>query len=197
MARAATLVFLLLCILTIVGMAKTVATGQSSATNFIKSSCSATTYPALCVQSLSTYATTIRQSQHQLVQTALSVSLTSAQPTETFVSKLAKFKGLKKREYEATKDCLNQMGDCVDRLSKSIQELKHLGQAKGQDFSWRMSNAQTWVSASLTDVSTCLDGFAGEALNGKVKNSIKPRLVNVGQVISNALALINRFASKQ
>ena len=105
-------------------------------------------------------------------------------------------KGLKSREYEAVKDCLEEMGDTVDRLSKSIHELKHIGQAKGQDFLWHMSNVETWVSAALTDENTCLDGFSGKALDGKVKASIKAQVVNVAQVTSNALALVNSYASK-
>ncbi|KAF5480273.1 hypothetical protein F2P56_001036 [Juglans regia] len=169
---------------------------SGGATNFIKASCSTTTYPALCVQSLSAYAAEIQQNPHQLAQTALSVSLSSAQSTRTFVSKLKKFKGLKKKEYEAIADCLEEISDTVDRLGQSIKELKNIGKAKGQEFAWHMSNVETWVSAALTDENTCVDGFAGKALDGKIKASIKARIVNVAQVTSNALSLINHYASK-
>ncbi|CAF2380530.1 unnamed protein product [Brassica napus] len=37
---------------------------------------------------------------------------------------------------------------------------------------WKMSNVQTWVSAALTDETTCLDGFSGRAMEGKVKKLI-------------------------
>lgn len=190
------IVWLLFFFLYVAGTAKSAATTSGGATNFIKVSCSSTSFPALCVQSLSAYATEIQQSPRQLAQAALSVSLAKAQSTNTFVSKMAKFKGLKAREYAAIKDCLDEMGDTVDRLSRSFQELKRMGQAKGQDFLWHMSNVQTWVSAALTDENTCVDGFAGRALEGKVKASIKARVVNVAQVTSNALALANRYASK-
>lgn len=110
---------------------------------------------------------------------------------------MKKFRGLKKREYEAIKDCIEEMSDSVDRLSKSVQELKYMGQAKGQDFLWHVSNVETWVSAALTDENTCVDGFAGRALDGKIKASISARVTNVAQVTSNALSLVNQFASKQ
>lgn len=168
----------------------------SSYTNFVKSSCSAVQYPALCVQSLAAYASTIKQSPRQLAQTALAVSLARARSTKDFVARAAKFRGLKAREYKAIKDCLEEMDDSVDRLAKSVKELKSTGGSKGQDFLRHVSNVQTWVSAALTDVTTCLDGYASAALNGRLKTSIRSRALNVAQVTSNALALVNQYASK-
>lgn len=174
-----------------VGIAK-----SGSTTNFIKTSCSTTTYPTVCVQSLSSYASKIQTSTRQLALVALSLSLDCAQSTKTFVSKLAKLKELKSREYAAIKDCIEEIKDSVDRISQSVQELKNIGKYKGQDFSFHMSNAQTWVSAAITDENTCLDGFEGKALNGKTKTSIRTKVLNLIQLTSNALALCNRFAEK-
>ncbi|CAI9771842.1 unnamed protein product [Fraxinus pennsylvanica] len=178
--------------------AKVAATDPATdpATNFIKASCRATTYPVVCVQSLSIYAPSIQRSPRQLVQTALSVSLERAESTKTFVSRLTKFRGLKPRERAAIKDCFEEMSDNVDRLSKSIKELKSMGTARGKEFIWHMSNVETWISAALTDDSTCLDGFSGRALNGRIKSSIKGRMTNLAQVTSNALALCNHFGEK-
>lgn len=113
-----------------------------------------------------------------------------------FVAKLAKFKGLKAREYGAIKDCMDEMGDSVDRIRKSVRELNNASKSKGKDFLWHMSNVETWVSAALTDENTCMDGFSGRALDGKIKSSIRARVTNVAQVTSNALALVNQFAGK-
>ncbi|KAF8012922.1 hypothetical protein BT93_I0936 [Corymbia citriodora subsp. variegata] len=173
------------------------ATGSTSSyTDFVKSSCSAVQYPALCVESLAIYASTIKQSPQQLAQTALAVSLARAQSTKDFVARATKFRGLKAREYAAIKDCSEEMDDSVDRLAKSGKELKRAGASKGQDFRWHVSNVQTWVSATLTDTTTCLDGYASATLNGRLKTSIRSRVLNVAQVTSNALALVNRYASK-
>ncbi|XVE56358.1 hypothetical protein DITRI_Ditri04bG0002900 [Diplodiscus trichospermus] len=196
MARTS-LIFLFLSLLSIACQARSPVAASSRASNFIKASCSATKYPSLCVQSLAVFAPSIQQSPRQLAQTALSVSLDRARSTQAFVSKMKNFNGLKKKEYEAIKDCIEEMSDSVDRLSKSVQELKHMGQAKGQDFLWHISNVETWVSAALTDENTCVDGFAGRGLDGKVKASIRGRVINVAQVTSNALSLVNQFASKQ
>ncbi|KAJ9139994.1 hypothetical protein P3X46_030682 [Hevea brasiliensis] len=191
-------VLVFLCLLYFSSTARSASPAKSSASaaNFIKASCKTTTYPALCVQSLLAYATSIQQNPRQLAENALSVSLASAQSTKTFIYKLTKLNGVKAREMEAIKDCLVEVDDTADRLSKSLKEFKNMGQNKDdKDFQWHMSNVETWVSAALTDENTCVDGFAGKALNGKLKSSIKARIVNVAQVTSNALALINKFAS--
>ncbi|KAB1217060.1 21 kDa protein [Morella rubra] len=178
------------------GPAESAVAGHSSPAAFIKASCRATRYPALCVQCLSGYASEIRQNERQLAQTALSVSIAKVRSAAAFVAKMTKVRGIKAREYQAVKDCIENMGDSVDRLSQSVRELGHMSRAAGQDFTWHMSNVQTWVSAALTDENTCLDGFAGRNMAGNVKAEIQRRVTHVTQVTSNALALVNRFASR-
>ncbi|KAL2335870.1 hypothetical protein Fmac_010316 [Flemingia macrophylla] len=167
--------------------------GASS--NFIKSSCSKTTYPAVCVSSLSVYASRIQQDPQSLVETALSLSLNRSQSTKAFVAKCNRLKGLKSREYAALKDCAEEIGDSVDRLRRSLKELT-LCKQQGKDFAWHISNVETWVSSALTDDTTCGDGFSGKALSGKIKDSIRASMLNLAQVTSNALSLINQYAAK-
>lgn len=85
-------------------------------------------------------------------------------------------------------------GDSVDRLSKSMGEFRFINRAQGPELSWHVSNIQTWVSAALTDENTCMDGFSGRTLNGRIKSSVSARMSNMGHVTSNALALINQLA---
>ncbi|XP_058104601.1 21 kDa protein-like [Magnolia sinica] len=167
---------------------------RTSSTNFIKASCGTTLYPALCVQSLSVYANSIQQSPRQLAQAALSVSLARARSASAFVSKLSRSNGMQPRDLAAMKDCVENMGDSVDRISQSIRELGRVGRSGSGSFQWHVSNVQTWVSAALTDENTCVDGLAGPAKDGNLKAAVKGRVVHVAQVTSNALALVNRFA---
>ncbi|MED6132527.1 hypothetical protein PIB30_019855 [Stylosanthes scabra] len=167
----------------------------TSSSNFIKSSCSTTRFPSVCVESLSVYANSIQQDPHELAQTALSLSLNRSESTRAFVTKCNKLRGLKPREYAALKDCAEEISDSCDRLSKSLKELK-LCKVKGEDFRWHISNVETWVSSALTDDSTCGDGFSGNALSGKMKDSIRGTMVNLAQVTSNALSLITQYAAK-
>ncbi|KAE8022403.1 hypothetical protein FH972_008205 [Carpinus fangiana] len=161
-------------------------------TEFIKTSCRSTIYPRLCFSSLSVHANLIQTSPRILASTALNVTLKSVRSTCSVMVELSKSRGMSHRELGAMKDCVEVLGDAVDQLQRSIGEM---GKLKGSNFQMFMSDIQTWVSAALTNEDTCTEGFAGNAMNGKVKTIVRGRIVNVAQLTSNALALVNQFAS--
>ncbi|KAL7167300.1 hypothetical protein ACSBR2_037880 [Camellia fascicularis] len=165
-------------------------------TDFIKTSCSTTTYPQLCYNTLSSYANDIQDSPKLLVKASLTVTLTTAQSTSTAISNLSKSHGLSPMEASAMSDCVEVLGDAVDELQKSTAEM---GLSEGTNWGLQISDIQTWVSAALTDVDTCMDGFAGHAMDGnKVRDTVRGIVVDVAQMISIALALINNdYASSQ
>ena len=160
-------------------------------TEFIRTSCRQTTYPRLCFSSLSIHANKIQTSPQLLAGTALNLTLTSAKATAAIMSRLSLAHGLKPREVSAMKDCVEELSESVDELRSSIGEMSRL---KGRgDFKLMINDIQTWVSAALTDENTCSDGFQGKATNGNLKTIVRGRIVNVAQLTSNALALINRY----
>ncbi|CAN1180520.1 Pectinesterase inhibitor 11 [Linum perenne] len=187
--------FLLLITTLLAAAAAATATAAiPTAADFIKTSCAATSYPTLCIHTLTPYAPTIRTSTRRLAVTALSVSLSTAKSTKSYVSKL---QPSKPREAAAVKDCAEEIEDTVDRLTKSIKELKAM--AGGQSFEWHLSNIETWVSAALTDESTCVDGFGDEStcvdgFSGEVREVVRGKVERVVHLTSNGLALVNRYA---
>ncbi|PON89465.1 Pectinesterase inhibitor domain containing protein [Trema orientale] len=162
-------------------------------TEYIRTSCRETTYPRLCFSSLSVHANTIQTSPQLLAATALNVTLSSAKATSAIMSRLSLGHGLKPREVSAMKDCVEELSESVDELRRSIGEMSRVRGRRG-DFKLMINDIQTWVSAALTDENTCSDGFQGKALNGNLKTVVRGRIVNVAQLTSNALALINRYA---
>ncbi|KAK4743878.1 hypothetical protein SAY87_010190 [Trapa incisa] len=165
--------------------------------SFIKSSCLTTRYPALCVHYLSRYAAFIRGSDRDLAQVALNVSLSRSRSAASFVSRLFRARDLSPWDHRAVRDCVENMEDTVDRLAQSVREIARAGWGASVDFEWHLSNVQTWVSAALTDENTCTDGFTRQSPGDlMVKVAVRRRVVDVAQVTSNALALVNRFASR-
>ncbi|XP_065849967.1 pectinesterase inhibitor 3 [Euphorbia lathyris] len=153
--------------------------------DLVRSSCLHANYPNLCIHTLSSYSGPAN-SPRDLAQASVKVSLSRASKTSEYLRSLS---GLKtKRERVAVSDCVEQISDSVDELGKSLGELKHL---RGETFRWQMNNAQTWVSAALTNEDTCLDGF--EEVESKVKSDVKRKITNVARVTSNALYMINRL----
>lgn len=159
---------------------------------FIRTSCRTTTYPALCFNSLSSYASTIQTSPMQLTQTALNITMDGARSASTAMKAMSARGGMSPRVAEAMSDCMNTMRDSVDELKQSVEAMGHL---KGKDLGFQLNSIQTWVSSALTDDGTCMDGFAGSAMNGEVKTAVRSHVVNVAQLTSNALALINALAT--
>lgn len=160
--------------------------------DFIVSSCRATTFRRLCVDSLSPYASVIRDSPIELARSALSVSLSGARSAAAAVSKLAADGTLAPREAAAVRDCMTTTGDSVDELQRSLEAMGN-PRGKGEAVAGlRLDDIQTWVSAALTDEDTCMDGIGGgRGMGGVVKVAIRRQIVNVAQLTSNALALIN------
>ncbi|KAM6582144.1 hypothetical protein CsatB_009146 [Cannabis sativa] len=162
-------------------------------TEFIRTSCLATTYPKLCYSSLSSHANSIQTSPHLIASTALEVTLSSAKTTSAMMLNLSLSQGLKLKEVAAMKDCVEELSDSVDELKRSMGEMSKVGK-ESRDFKVMINDIQTWVSAALTDESTCSDGFGGNDMNGNLKTVVRGKIVNVAQLTSNALALINKYA---
>ncbi|KAJ0964221.1 hypothetical protein J5N97_029343 [Dioscorea zingiberensis] len=192
---------ILLLLLLFIASGELIISSTATPTDFIRTSCNATRYPTLCIQSLSSYATAVRRDPRQLARAALNVSAEHARAASAFVSRVAAngSKSLKGREAGAVKDCVENMADSEEQLRRSVKEMGRMGSG---EFAWHVSNVQTWVSAALTDVNTCMDGLG----KGKKKKKeyysddvgvvgIRKKVVVVAQTISNALALVNRMAS--
>nr|XP_043627425.1 pectinesterase inhibitor 11-like [Erigeron canadensis] len=164
--------------------------------NFVKTSCQTTLHPALCVNSLSNFANSIQGNDQQLAKAAIAVSLNNAKSAVAYLSKMSATSKLKPSESQALKDCVSSMNICVASLTQSVQELGKMGQFKGQNFVWHMSNVQTWVSSALTNQNTCTGGFFDRSMNGHVKDAVNKKISSVAQITSNALALVNGFATR-
>ncbi|KAL2503346.1 Plant invertase/pectin methylesterase inhibitor superfamily protein [Forsythia ovata] len=150
--------------------------------DLVRTSCVHASYPNICLRTLSSYSGPAN-TPRDLAQAAVKVSLSRARRASDFVSQLSSHS---KREEGALNDCVEQMGDSMEELSKTLVELHHL---RSGDFRWQMSNAETWVSAALTNEDTCLDGF--KEIDGKIRSDVKQKITNLARITSNALYLIN------
>ncbi|KVI12232.1 pectinesterase inhibitor 3 [Cynara cardunculus var. scolymus] len=156
-----------------------------SSPDLVSSSCQHATFPKVCLHTLSLYGGKVT-TPRELAQAAIKVSISRASKASDYLSSLQK--EANKRERGAVKDCAGQMSESVEELRKTLGELKELRRGT---FRWQMSNAETWVSAALTNEDTCLDGF--KEIDGRVRSDVKRKVTNVAKVTSNALYLINRL----
>lgn len=177
---------------------------SASFADFIRTSCKSTRYPSLCARTLTSYAPQIQYSHRTLATTALSVSLRNAKSACSFIDHLLanptkKMERSAKRSQryarDAAKDCIETMRDGVYRIRQSIKEMSHMGRAGSSQYGSHVSNVQTWVSAALTDGSTCLVGMNRcRGISRSVKVLIRRKILGVAKITSNALALVNKVA---
>jgi pectinesterase inhibitor-like protein len=92
------------------------------------------------------------------------------------------------------RDCLENLADSVGHLRDAAQEMGGAGMSRPGTpaFKWHLSNVQTWCSAALTDENTCLDGLSSSGVDAATRAAIRGKVVEVAQVTSNALALVNK-----
>ncbi|CAN4111778.1 unnamed protein product [Withania somnifera] len=165
---------------------------------FVELQCKRTHYPQLCASSLAAHVNPTSQDPQEIAQAALKVGIVKAVYTKNYLIIVSKeLKQKKAKEYQAVKDCLDQMSNSVSQLTNSFKEFQHMKSAEYSegDFAWIQSNVQTWLSTVLTDSYICMDGFYGYPVSGKMMAIIKARVLNVAQVTSNTLALFNGFAA--
>lgn len=179
--------FFFLCLSTESTCYAAAARKSDTSRDLVRSSCVHASYPNVCLRTLSSYGGRAKNPT-DLALAAVTVSLSRARSVSGYLIQVGSVPGGSKRENGAVRDCIEQISESVDELSKTLSELKHL---RSGTFRWQMSNAQTWVSAALTNEDTCLDGF--ESVGGKVKADVRRKMGNVAKVTSNALYLISRL----
>ncbi|XWS63952.1 hypothetical protein CRYUN_Cryun06bG0145700 [Craigia yunnanensis] len=170
---------------------------RTNATDFIRTSCSATLYPDFCYTSLSGYSNAIQQDPARLSRIAIGISLSKARQMAAYVSNLSREAdyGADPRTSAALHDCFSNMGDAVDEIRGSLKQIRKLVAPGSESFRFQMGNVQTWMSAALTDEETCTDGFEDVA-EGRMKTEVYNRAEKVKKFTSNALALVNSYAEK-
>ncbi|KAI0499887.1 hypothetical protein KFK09_018095 [Dendrobium nobile] len=185
---------------TAITIALSFSTAAAAPIEFIRSSCKVTRYPDLCEKCLINYTPAIqRRSPRQLAHAALKVSADRAFAASAFVHRMSanpkSSTARRTRDGGAVGDCVETIDDSVDRLQRSVKEMEHMGRYGSISFGWHLSNVQTWVSAAMTDQSTCLDGLSQDksAAAAAARVEIHRRIVHVTRLTSNALALINRL----
>lgn len=171
------------------------ATSKNNSADFIRRSCGITLYPSLCYASLAPYATTVKQNPVKLAVVATNLSLAKLHDASSLAATLQP--SCAGRLRSAMRDCVEVLRTAADLTKQSAAEMGKLGEATKTGGSggmvWEVSNAQTWMSAAMTNEETCIDGFHG-ASTGRGAKVMSDRVGGVQKYTSNALALLNVLA---
>ncbi|KAM0015848.1 putative pectinesterase [Helianthus debilis subsp. tardiflorus] len=178
----------------------TIVESRSRARMYLELQCRSALYPDLCVETLLPYVRKIGLpiSPQLLTQVSLASCLSKAQFTKIYLNMVAKKlnETTNNENNQAVQECLHQINDGVNQITQSFKELQQIGKDGDENFMWHVSNVQTWVSAALTDATTCIDGMLGGGMGRRERAMIKARFLNVKQLASNSLAMFSRFTTR-
>ncbi|XP_010266280.1 PREDICTED: pectinesterase-like [Nelumbo nucifera] len=148
------------------------------------SSCSQTPYPEICESFITSKPlVTLDETQFNFRETALTVTLDQAQRAHGLISAmdLGSFDDKSKMAWA---DCVELYADTVSQLNRSM--------ASKNPLIW--SDAQTWLSAAITNEQTCRNGFI-ELSSSSQLSSFPFMLTNLSKMVSNSLAINKAAAS--
>jgi len=141
--------------------------------------CNSTLYPELCYSSLSAHLGSSPAQPKKLLHVALMVALEEANKAFALVSRFVK-------QTTALQDCVQLMDITRDQLDSSISLLKcHDLKAFTRE---QAGDLQTWLSASITNQDTCLDGIS-EYPKTIARALVESSVHNVRKLVSNSLAI--------
>ncbi|KAK9076438.1 hypothetical protein SSX86_004772 [Deinandra increscens subsp. villosa] len=166
---------------------------------YLESQCRSAMYPDLCVRTLLPYVNKNSvPSPQRLAQISLASCLSKARVTRAYVDMVAKKLNEtgNSQDSQALEDCVQQIDNGVDQITRSFKELQHMGTDGDENFAWHESNVQSWVSAALTDVTTCIDGITGGVIGRREKAIINARFLNMKQLASNSLMMFTRYTTR-
>ncbi|EPS61142.1 pectinesterase [Genlisea aurea] len=146
--------------------------------------CGRTLYQELCFASLVDYPGSTSASDEDLVHISFNLTLQKFGRALYAASEIENL-AMDPRVRSAYGDCLELLDDSVDLLSRSLSAVLRGGTSSAGD-------VVTWLSASMTNHDTCIQGFA--ELSGDVKNHMTSRLKDLSELVSNCLAIYASIA---
>ncbi|RID80539.1 hypothetical protein BRARA_A03198 [Brassica rapa] len=118
----------------------------------LRSACSSTLYPELCISAVATSGGVKLTSQKNVIEASLNLTTTAVEHNYFTVKKLIKnMKGLTPREKTALHDCLETIDETLDELHETLEDLQMYPNKK-----------------TLREHETCLDGFSHDDADKKV-----------------------------
>lgn len=148
------------------------------------STCEGTRYPQLCVSTLSSFPNLTTKSLTHIISSLINYTLHEVKSSSSNCTGLRnKLRNLHPLENRALDDCIKLFDDTVDELNITMINLSNTKMKSKHKL-------QTLLSAAMTNLYTCLDGFA--YTEGNVRHKIQDRLLHISHHVSNSLAMLKK-----
>ncbi|XP_057806423.1 pectinesterase 3 [Salvia miltiorrhiza] len=156
----------------------------SNSADPLKTVCSVTRYPNSCFSSISPLNSPPSNNPLQFFNLSLHASLLEVSSLKSQLPE--------PNTEPAMKDCAELFDGAASQLGRSA-ELICVGPGEEVLTEMRISDLQTWISAALTDLDTCLDGLA--EMGSTAVGEWKLKVQKAKEYISNTLAILTNIRS--
>lgn len=179
------------------GSANDVLVDHAAAHAIIKSSCSSTLYPELCVSAISAGGGRLAakiKSPRDVIEASLNLTVTAVQHNYFTIKKLIAVgkKTLTKHELTGLHDCLELVDETLDELFKAEEDVRgsNSNSSSSKSISQHADHLKILLSGAMTNQKTCLDEFSPDTDERKVREALIAGQMHVYHMCSNALAMI-------
>ncbi|KAL9229694.1 hypothetical protein vseg_005133 [Gypsophila vaccaria] len=174
--------------------------------DYIRKCCNVTLYTSLCYSSLSGQYIGPADDLGNLTCAAIEVSLTEATVVAHYVASVNSSTGTS-QVGPAFQDCTKLTKATISQVRQSLYLMVKIvdayvvssasyNETEKQKMKFELNSVQTWMSAGITDQSTCMQGFKDVDVKDddhQLEQQVYDKVWVVIKLISNALALVNSY----
>lgn len=160
----------------------------------LRSSCRSARYPDLCYSAVAAspeLVQTISQPK-DVIHASLNLTITAIRRSFRHVEWLSATRfHLTTRERTALLDCLEMFEESLDELRLTEADLR--AYPTGKPLHRHALDLEILVSAAMTNQESCMDGFAHDEVDRRLRNESLSGLLHVTRMCRNALAMIKNM----
>lgn len=163
-------------------------TSSESLSKSIKAICDATLYPSSCLSTLSPMinSTTALLDPTKLFLFSVKAAMSEISKASKALEELAQKVAVDKMSLAAFKACNELIDLAIEHLNDSLST----PDISSGDV---VDDLKTWLSGSITDQQTCIDGFSNS--NVELKTSVLNTMKNSTELTSNSLAILSEISN--
>lgn len=160
-----------------------------STSSAIQAVCSTTQYKDACTTSLASMQGSNKADPKELFKLTLQIAIDSLSKISSFPDSLAD-RVDDKRAKAALSDCKSLFEDAIDNLNDSLSSMLS---SNGEKIfsSTKIEDVRTWLSSSLTNQETCLDGLS--EISPEFRDQMQDVMKNSTEFASNSLAIATKI----
>lgn len=163
----------------------------TSSVSTIQAVCGVTLYKDACTTSLASMKSSDKADPEELFNLSLQIAMDALSNISSLPQSIASHSN-DKRVKAALDDCKSLLEDAIDNIKDSISSMQSTTEENLLSDS-KIADIRTWLSSSLTNQETCLDGLGDVSV--EFRKQMQEAMKNSTEFTSNSLAIATKILS--